>query len=354
MRGNASRSGKAALIGLFAMATMLPAAAMAQAGTAPLRIEDAIVLSDIGGRPAFSPDGKRVAFVGKSYGDAFEIELATRKVRNLTKNVPHNGVMRIQYLPNGDYLVTAPRIYNGPNTRAHLEMWVLDKGLERGLQPLGSQVFEGIAVSRRTNRIAWAVIEPELKPNEPWQMAFGRPVKHYMAEVAYRGGAPYLANKQEILAPKPKECLFIEPQDFRDGDSELVYSCMGQPSGGVISIFVMGTRLPNGPSTTYFRRAGEYAEAEGISPDGRWVTVECGKQDKAAIPPLDTCRLELQPNGAMTPLVVATAPGDTRGVSNPVISPDGQWIALQRSDSADPDFGAGDGVYLLRIPASQR
>lgn len=346
------RMGTTIVIALLAAAgpTNLANAAPPQAAQAAVNVDKATILSEFGGRAAFSPDGKRIAFVGRSYGDAYEIELATRKVRNLTSNIPHNGIMRIQYLPNGDYLVTAPRIHNGPNTRAHLEMWVLDRSLTLGLQPLGEQVFEGIAVSRRQNLIAWTVIEPELKPSESWALGFARPTKRYMAHISYHAGKAVLTDKHEIMSTLPSQCSFIEPQDFRDNDSELVYTCMGKTSGGQLSISVMGTRLPNGKNMIHYRHDGEYDEVEGIAPGGNWTAVECGKQDKPGLPPLDICRLELTPGGAMSTLVVGSEPGSTRSISNPVVSPDGQWIAFQSSDSSDPDIGAGNGLYLLKIP----
>jgi hypothetical protein len=312
-------------------------------------VADATLLSPFGGRAAFSPDGKKIAFVGKTYADAYEIDIATRKVRNLTHGIPHQGIMRIQYLPSGDFLVTAPRINTGPNTRAHLEMWILDKRLERGLQPLGEQVFEGIAVSRKKNLIAWTVIEPELKPGENWQLAFVKPTKRYMAEVTYHDGVPILSGKREIMSVLPQECGFIEPQDFREDDSELVYSCMGPLTHGELSISVMGTKLDSGTNVTYYRQAGEYAEVEGIAPNGQWTTVECGKQEKAGIPPLDICKLELKPNGNMVRLVRGTTPGSTNDICNPIISPDGKWLVFQRSDSTRGEIGEGYGVYLLKL-----
>ncbi|MET0373305.1 MAG: hypothetical protein ABW128_03490 [Rhizorhabdus sp.] len=307
------------------------------------------MLSPFGGRAAFSPDGSRVAFVGKTYADAYEIEIATGKVRNLTRDFPHQGIMRIQYLPNGDFLVTAPRKHTGPNTRAHLEMWVLDKSLERGLQPLGEQVFEGIAVSRKHPLIAWTVIEPELKPGENWQLAFVRPTRRYIADIGYDNGVPRLVNKREIMPALPKECGFIEPQDFRADDGELVYSCMGLAAGGGVNISVMGHKLGSTENVTYYRKAGEYDEVEGVAPGGGWAAVECGKQDKPGLPPLDICRLELKPNGTLTRLVVGTVPGATADISNPVVSPDGKWLAFQRGDSSGGEVGEGYGLYLLRL-----
>jgi Tol biopolymer transport system component len=313
-------------------------------------IEQAEMLSPFGGRAAFSPDGKKIAFVGKTYADAYEIDLATRKVRNLTRGFPHQGIMRIQYLPDGNFLVTAPRINNGANTRAHLEMWLLDKTLERGLQPLGEQVFEGIAISRRRNLIAWTVIEPALGPRENWQLAFVRPTKRYMAEISYANGRPRIANKREIMATLPRECSFIEPQDFRENDAELVYSCMGLTGSGGILISVMGNTLASDRNVTYYRKAGEYDEVEGIAPGGDWAAVECGKQDKPGLPELDICRLELREGGALSVLVRGRTPGSTDDISNPIVSPDGKWLVFQRSNSASGDIGEGYGIYRLRLP----
>lgn len=318
-----------------------------------LSVGNAILLSPFGGRTAFSPDGKKIAFVGKTYHDAYEIDIATREVRNLTRGFPHQGIMRIQYLPSGDFLVTAPRINTGPNTRAHLEMWFLDKNLKRGLQPLGEQVFEGIAVSKRKNLIAWTVIAPELKRGESWQMAFVRPTKRYIAEVTYIGGVPRITSKREIMSTLPPECGFIEPQDFRENDTEMVYSCMGPVARGDFTISVMGNKLDTGRNITYLHRVGGYNEVEGIAPNGQWATVECGKQDKPGLPPLDICRLELKENGSMSVLVRGTTPGSSSDISNPIVSPDGKWLVFQRSDGATGEIGEGYGIYLLRLPDNQ-
>lgn len=348
-----------ALAPCLALAVALPAAAVAGSlpdATIPTTadgdlptLSDAQMLSPFGGRANFSPDGKRIAFVGKTYGDAYEIEIATGKVRNLTAGFPHQGIMRIQYLPDGNFLVTAPRIQFGPNTRAHLEMWYLDKSLSSGLQPLGEPVFEGIAVSRTTNLIAWTAVDPTLKPSDNWQLAFARPTTRHVAQVEVTGGKARLVNKRTIMAALPKECVFIEPQDFRDEDRELVYSCMGMTAEGGILISVMGNRMAEDRNVIYYRKEGEYSEVEGIAPDGSWAAVECGKQDTAGLPVLDICRIELEENGALTRIVRGHSAGSTSDISNPVVSPDGRWLVFQRSDSASSDIGEGYGLYRLRL-----
>jgi hypothetical protein len=305
------------------------------------------LISAFGDRPAFSPDGKRLAFVGKAYGDAYEMDLATRKVRNLTQNVPHQGVLRIQYLANGDYLITAPQRHIDANTRAHLQMWVLSKDLKSGFRPLGEAPLEGIAVSRRSNRIAWTAFAPgiSLGPKDSWIAMFSKPTKRYVADIVYTAGAPRIANKREIMSTLPQGCTFTEPQDFRDADRELLFSCSGF-GGGAPLISAMGYSIPNDTYTTYRRVLGEYNEFEGVAPDGSWATVECGKQSTSGVDKLDICRIELKPDGAISKIFSTDR---FHHIGNPVVNPNGRQIAFQTGDGAG-EVGEGMGVYLLDLP----
>lgn len=322
----------------------------AQPAEQPVDVEQAALLSALGERPSFSPDGRRIAFIGKAYGDAYELDLATRKVRNLSRDVPHQGILRVQYLANGDYLITAPRHYDGPDSRARVEMWVLGKSLDAPLQPLGEKPLEGIAISRRSNLIAWTAFAPgtALGPKESWSAMFFKPTKHYAAEIVYHDGVARIANKREIMATPPKGCNFIEPQDFRDSDRELVFSCLGAADGKPL-VSVMGYNLQTGRFVTYRRVVGEYNEVEGIAPDGSWATVECAKQETAALPPLDICGLELKADGGMRRIIVGTKPGSSSHVSNPVVSPDGKHIAFQKGDATVGEIGEGMGIYLVKL-----
>src|SRR5215510_12555957 len=75
-----------------------------------------IQLTGFGERAAWSPDGKRIAFMSKSFGDAFEIDLETKMFRLLTGHFLHKGFLRIQYLPNGDFFLIGARKFTDIRT----------------------------------------------------------------------------------------------------------------------------------------------------------------------------------------------------------------------------------------------
>ena len=72
--------------------------------------QNIIRLTHFGERASWSPDGKRIAFMEKSFGDAFEVDVSTKAIRLLT-HYPHAGFLRVQFLPNGDYFLIGARTF---------------------------------------------------------------------------------------------------------------------------------------------------------------------------------------------------------------------------------------------------
>ena len=70
------------------------------------------VLTQFGERADFSPDNQRIAFMSKSFGDAFVIDLKTRIIRCLTCGVPGAAFLRIMHLPNGNYILIGPERFS--------------------------------------------------------------------------------------------------------------------------------------------------------------------------------------------------------------------------------------------------
>ena len=304
-------------------------------------------LTAFGERPAWSPDGTRIAFIGKGGGDAYEIDVRTRLVRHLTGHFAHPGFLRVQFLQNGDYLLTgfrAPRDVQAARYR-EAEMWVMKGDLSGPALPLGAKVHEGVAVSAKRMRIAWSqtwLHHPETLPPEESAL--------YVADVVWERGAPALAGRREVLRARQPDCT-IEAQDFRLDDQHVVYSCYRENGN---KADVMGVDLRTRQVTAFRKIAGEYNEAEGVSPDGRYVYVESshdqGPAERQTFKYLDIWRLRLAPNG--TDFVRITRFGEYEGrkATNPVVSPDGKWMAFQAGRSSDPP-GVGYGIFIYKLPS---
>lgn len=117
-------------------------------------------LLDYGEHPYWSPDGRRIAFIDKNYGDVCEIELESRKVRNLTKDLgEHHSFLRVLFLANGDYLLIGPKVFKDRHTSRHLEseLWIMDKEALTPPKPLGRKLSEGAGVSAIANRITYSM-----------------------------------------------------------------------------------------------------------------------------------------------------------------------------------------------------
>ncbi|MBM3813309.1 MAG: hypothetical protein FJW20_16920 [Acidimicrobiia bacterium] len=99
------------------------------------------MITHFGERADSSPDNQRIAFMAKSFGDAFVIDLKTRIIRCLTCSVPGAAFLRIMHLADGNYILIGPERFSDIRTsrRRDNELWYLGK--EPGSRPVEAQDF---------------------------------------------------------------------------------------------------------------------------------------------------------------------------------------------------------------------
>lgn len=300
------------------------------------------LLSAFGERPVFSPDGRRIAFIGKSYGDAFEYDLGTGKVRNLTAHAPHEGWLRVHYLADGSYLLLGPHQAAGTREQTRfgrIELFWMDAQASRAPVPLKVTVFEGIATSRENNRIAWA----EFKTGPASANPQGTAIR--TATVVVRDGHPSLEQVRDEAGPT--HC-FAEAQDFLPGNAGLTMPCyhFGKGNSGEVAE-VLSLEFKTGAITRYPTPPGLYTEIEGIFPGGKRTLVECANDRTAG---MELCVLDLDAKHLFfTRLTHITDFGRWK-YGNPVVSPDGRKIAAQIGPADVIDAGVGLGIVLMNAP----
>src|SRR6266550_4719874 len=154
-------------------------------------------LTAFGERADWSHDGKKILFLSKTLGDAMELELATKRIRNLTAHYPHHGYSRALYLANGDIILSGPESFDPKRIgEARVQCWlyVLDKSGTKPAAPLGTKCSEGPAASRKRMHIAWTHVAAEY----PDEMPAGSS-RMQEADIAYENGQPKFANQKLII-----------------------------------------------------------------------------------------------------------------------------------------------------------
>jgi Tol biopolymer transport system component len=300
-----------------------------------------IRLTHFGERASWSPDDKRIVFMEKSFGDVFEVDVATKAIRLLT-HFPHAGFLRAQFLPNGDYFLIGARMFADISTTRSRdqEMWILRADAKPGERPnaLDHKISEGVAISRRSMKIAWS----NTRGQYPDLLAQGESVI-YTADIVYEGAQPKLTNKKEVVRATAPECT-LEAQDFRRNDTELIYTCYRSPFADVL-----GIDLITGKITVYRKLQDEYNEVEGIFPDGEYALVESSReQTEQNSNYIDIWKLKLEPDSKDFTRVTRWGEYPGFKASNPVVSSDGRRVAFQSARSRDA-AGVGYGIFVLTV-----
>jgi len=297
-----------------------------------------------GERADWSHDAKRILFLSKTFGDAMELDLETKAIRNLTAHYPHHGYTRALYLTNGEILLSGPETetyeVKSPGTaRVQCWLYILDKSRRKPAIPLGSKCSEGPAVSRRRMHFAWTHVAAEY----PHEMPAGTS-RMQEADIVYEEGKPKLANQKLIIDSRdlPFKCT-METQNFRPPEeNELTFSAYGYQGTEVCGINLITKKVTN-----YSLAPGQYDEPEGIYPDGQYTLVECDRQNHKGSGFIDLWKLKLDGSGRYERLTFfSDYPGYK--ASNPVVSDDGKFIAFQLAKSTE-DAGVGHGIFIYDI-----
>ena len=299
------------------------------------------LLTHFGERADISPDNQRIAFMAKSFGDAFVIDLKTRVIRCLTCNVPAAIFLRVMHLVTGDYILIGPDHFEDIRTSRTRdnELWFLSK--ERGAKPvrLGQKMSEGAAISKKSLKISFSQTHEQNTDLGPGAS------KLIVADLDLSTGTAKLVNHRTVYESKDRSCT-LEAQDFYDNDTKMTFTCY-EPQG---LASVMGIDLATGSVTNFSKAPGSYNEVEGIFPDGKYTCVEADRQvetlgGKRGSGNIDIWKLRL--DGTGKDFTRLTHFNDYEGgkASNPVVSTDGRFMAFQMARTTDP-AGVGYGILL--------
>ncbi|MBD0286349.1 MAG: hypothetical protein ICV79_13130 [Flavisolibacter sp.] len=295
------------------------------------------VLTLFGERADISPDNNRVAFVSKTFGDAMLIDIKTRQITCLTCTIPAAAFLRVMHLSNGDYLLIGPEHFENPViSRKDADVWYLNKEPNSKPVKIGLRVNEGIAVSKKSMKIAFTRLLPDTTQKSSQLV---------IADLDLTGDGPKLINQKTVLSNTDKVCT-LEAQDFYDNDSKLTFFCY-VPNG---AFEVKGIDLKTNQVTNFSQAPGSFNEPEGIFPDGKYTTVESDRQcdwlgGQRGSANIDIWKLKL--DGTGKDFVRLTHFNDYEGgkAANPVVATNGRFMAFQAAKSTDPP-GVGHGLLL--------
>ncbi|MEO9869620.1 TolB-like translocation protein [Ekhidna sp.] len=301
-----------------------------------------------GERADWSHDGERILFIEKTFGDVFEVEIATGNIRPMTHHFFHEGFVRALYLSNGDILLSGAKNFNSDDPwksrdARNTELWVLKRDLKSAPTSLGVHCKEGPAVSRTKMNIAWAL---------------GSTI--YQGEIAYEEGKPKLKNWKPLFQssdlPTPAKGWDLETQNFRPGnESELIFYAFGGNFG--FQAEVLGYDIEKKAFVNYSKSESTYDEAEGTFPNGLSLLVESNRhrtkyKGMKEFLTLDLYKMKLDESGEVERITYFNDNPEFKA-SNGVISDDGKYMAFQYAHAEDP-AGKGRGILILDLKAWEK
>lgn len=312
------------------------------------------MITGFGERPDWSHDGKKVIFVGKQFGDVYEYDVETKFVKCLTLHYKHYGYTRVNYLSNGDILLSGPiQQYDMAmkeergRARSMSYLSVLSKDLNGPPTPLGVVAAEGPAVSRNQLKIAWEVANAQ----DTLRLNSGESIM-FVADIIYDEGVPRLAQQRMFFDSRnmPFTLRHVETQDFMPPDDKKVVATVYRKDLTTnTETFLID--VETGEFENISKSPDTYDEAEGVFPDGKYTTTETGPSNGRNFPMVDIYKLALDGSGKKERLTFFSE-YDGYKATQSVISDDGKWMVFQLGKAGD-EAGQGHGLFIMDLGKSK-
>jgi hypothetical protein len=308
-------------------------------------------VTDWGERPYWYPDGRKIAFIGRNYGDAYEYDLDTQEIVNITEHGDHHAFLRVLVMHNGDYLLVGPKEFKDRITSRYFESEVWWMPADRHLppQPLDDTIIQdGLAVSWTQPLVSYmqGYHQDKTLPEFTYRIHV-RTIEYDADGIAHWG-----PDRVVYDGGKYRWC---EPQDFRFDDTEIIFAEYQGPERGDRAEYnsvTRGVNIETGRVRTYVDETNRHNEPEGIFPDNMHTCLESSCDAGKPYPPKDLWKLKL--DGTMRRVRMTRMPDDHswRAV-NSNISPDGRTMAFMVGLQSD-EAGYGRGIGLFDLEAWER
>ncbi len=293
-------------------------------------------LTDFGGRPRFSSDGKKIAFAEGEFKEAYEINLETGAQECITCNFQHAGILRVYYLKDGDYLFVGRENVSGGRLIGNGLLWMpADKSTGPKYIP-GSEHFEGIAISRTSRKIAYFT-----------SFLFNSSTALYVAEITADGN---MINKTLMDFQFSSTGLY-EAQDFLLNDSGVGYIEYPVQVQFYTVDFLTGEKKN-------MTNSDAHEELEGLWPSCTWAALESNRHSFKSNAPdygsdnIDSDVYLMKMDGTGTIVGRLSHFADTVGTwgNNPNVSPDGWRVAYSKGVGPTTTItGTFGGVFVAEF-----
>jgi len=313
------------------------------------QLPDAInILINWGNRPNWI-DNDSFVFLSNAVGDVYRMDLGSNTVRLLTGHFAHSGFARVHVLSNGDLLLHGPHSNPQPPSDP---LVIYEKGRFNGYMsilkapydgvpiPLNVHAWEGIAVSRESDLIAWSDTDKPFFGANIIETALNYILGHsnlWTGVLVYDdNGIPAITQRKRILC---KQCrwgdfTFYEPQDFKGTeDQKLLFSAYGPTAEGSSDMFVYNFK--KGKAVKKPADPLGYNEWEGIHPqyDRAFYERDPDASNFSGPEHIDSWIWNFSTKSPQA--FSRFRREDGFSIGNAVFSPDGRWVLM----SADSPLG---------------